>query len=159
MKEVKRPILVSACLLGIQCAYDGRGRIDPYVFAISTNETLIPICPEQLGGLSTPRPPAEIVNGTGADVLDGKASVVTINGEDTTINFLKGAEETVWIARLVGATSVILRPNSPSCGFDTIYDGSFSNHKINGDGVTTALLKREGIQIFNLKERNKIEDE
>jgi uncharacterized protein YbbK (DUF523 family) len=141
--------LISACLLGIRCAWDGQ---DVYkngeAIKLLNSETLIPVCPEQLGGLKTPRAPQEIQRGTGEDVLDGKCKVLNIDGEDVTREFISGAEETLKIARLFHIEEFIAKSRSPSCGCRKIYDGTFSRKLIDGDGVTTALLKRNGIRIM-----------
>jgi uncharacterized protein YbbK (DUF523 family) len=142
--------LISACLLGIKCAWDGQ---DIYksnkAIELSNSETLLPICPEQLGGLKTPRAPQEIQGGTGEDVLDGKCKVLNINGEDVTQEFINGAEETWKIVKLFRIEEFIGKSRSPSCGCGQIYDGTFSWELIDGDGVTTALLKRNGIRVIN----------
>jgi uncharacterized protein YbbK (DUF523 family) len=111
---------------------------------------LIPVCPEESGGLPTPRPPAEIVGGDGNDVLDGTAKVMTDDGTDVTEAFLKGAHHALEAAQSNGATHVILKARSPSCGCGDIYDGTFSGTLTSGDGVTTALLKRHGIIVTTL---------
>jgi uncharacterized protein YbbK (DUF523 family) len=140
--------LISACLLGIKCAWDGQ---DIYksdkAIELSNSEMLMPVCPEQLGGLKTPRAPQEIQGGTGEDVLDGKCKVLNINGEDVTQEFINGAEETLKIVKLFHIEEFIGKSRSPSCGCGQIYDGTFSRELIDGDGVTTALLKRNGIRV------------
>jgi uncharacterized protein YbbK (DUF523 family) len=140
--------LISACLLGIKCAWDGQ---DIYksdkAIELSNSEMLMPVCPEQLGGLRTPRAPQEIRGGTGEDVLDRKCKVININGEDVTQEFITGAEETLKIAKLFRIEEFIGKSRSPSCGCGQIYDGTFSRELIDGDGVTTALLKRNGIRV------------
>jgi len=140
--------LISACLLGIKCAWDGQ---DIYksdkAIELLKSETLIPVCPEQLGGLKTPRAPQEIQGGTGEDVLDRKCKVLNINGEDVTQEFITGAEETLKIAKLFRIEEFIGKSRSPSCGCGQIYNGTFSQKLVNGDGVTTALLKRNGIRV------------
>jgi len=140
--------LISACLLGIKCAWDGQ---DIYksdkAIELSNSEMLMPVCPEQLGGLRTPRAPQEIQGGVGEGVLDGKCKVLNINGEDVTQEFINGAEETLKIARLFHIEEFIGKSRSPSCGCGQIYDGTFSRQLIDGDGVTTALLKRNGIRV------------
>ena len=112
------------------------------------SETLMPVCPEQLGGLKTPRAPQEIQGGTGEDVLNRKCKVININGEDVTQEFINGAEETLKIVRLFHIEEFIGKSKSPSCGCGQIYDGTFSRKLIDGDGVTTALLKRDGISVI-----------
>lgn len=139
--------LCSACLLGVECASHGGDFMDEKVVELAEEETLIPVCPEQLGGLPTPRPIQEIQDATGEDVLDGNGTVENINGEDKTEAFLKGAEETLKIAELTGATEWISKSESPSCGCGEINDGSFSESFIEGDGVAVALLKRNGVKV------------
>jgi len=139
-------IIISACLVGINCKYNGKNNLAQWVKDLP--QTIVPVCPEQLGGLPTPRPPAEIILGDGSDVLDGKAKVITNTGKDVTKNFVTGADMTLKIARLVGAEKAILKSNSPSCGSCYIYDGSFTGKLGKGDGVTAALLKKNGIKVF-----------
>jgi len=131
--------LCSACLLGIKCRYDGKSKPDKKVLALARKETLIPVCPEQLGGLSTPRLPQEQ---KGDRVFNNE----TI---DVTKQFRRGAEETLRIAKLFNIKEAILKQKSPSCGCGEIYDGTFSGRTIKGDGVTTALLKKKGIKVIS----------
>ena len=139
MVKTKRNIkLCSACLLRIKCRYDGRSKSNKKVIKLAKREILIPICPEQLGGLSTPREPAE---------QRGK-KVFTKSGGDATENFKRGAKEVLKLAKLFGIKKVILKQRSPSCGCGQIYDGTFSEKLIKGDGVTAALLKRNGIEVL-----------
>ena len=141
--------LISACLLGIKCAWDGKDNYkSDKAIKLLDSETLIPVCPEQLGGLKTPRAPQEIQGGTGEDVLDGKCKVLNKNGEDVTQEFITGAEEALRIAKLFHVEDFIGKSKSPSCGCGQIYDGTFSQKLIAGDGVTTALLKRNGIGVI-----------
>ncbi len=145
--------LCSACLLGVKCAWHGEDRYrNEKAIELSRREKLIPVCPERLGGLSTPRPSAEIQNGSGEDVLDGKAKVLDKKGEDVTEQFLKGAQKVLEIARERGATNFIGKARSPSCGCGKIYDGTFSGKLVKGDGVTTALLKKNGVKIIPEKD-------
>jgi uncharacterized protein YbbK (DUF523 family) len=109
---------------------------------------LVPVCPEQLGGLATPRVPQEVQGGTGEDVLNGKCKVINKNGEDVTRQFIRGAEETLRIVRQLNIREFIGKSKSPSCGCGKIYDGSFSGRLIKGDRVTSALLQRSGIRII-----------
>jgi len=140
--------LISACLLGIKCAWDSQDNYkSDKAIELSNSETLTPVCPEQLGGLKTPRAPQEIQGGTGEDVLDGKCKVLNIDGEDVTQKFFTGAEETLKVAKLFHIQEFIGKSRSPSCGCGQIYDGTFSQKLIGGDGVTTALLKRNGIKV------------
>ena len=107
------------------------------------------VCPEQLGGLPTPRSACEIMDGTGEDVLDGKVKVLSREGKDVTEQFVLGAEEVLKIAKLYGIKKAILKARSPSCGSNVIYNGTFSSQKRKGNGVTVALLKRNGIEIVD----------
>jgi uncharacterized protein YbbK (DUF523 family) len=141
--------LVSACLIGIHCRFDGKDSLDNDVQRLVKEGKAVPVCPEQMGGLSTPRLPAEIVGGDGDDVLDGKAKVINIEGEDVTEAFIRGAEEALRAAKSVGATEAILKEKSPSCGSCVIYDGTFKGQKQAGSGVTAALLKRNGIHVVS----------
>jgi uncharacterized protein YbbK (DUF523 family) len=142
--------LISACLLGIKCTWDGTDKYrNANAVELLEDGTLIPVCPEQLGGLKTPRLPQEIQGGSGEDVLDGKCKVKNINGDDITQEFIRGAEETLRIAKLFKVSQFIGKSRSPSCGCGQIYDGTFSNEPIDGDGVTTALLKRNGVKVIS----------
>ncbi|MFH0949217.1 MAG: DUF523 domain-containing protein [Candidatus Aenigmatarchaeota archaeon] len=141
--------LCSACLLGIRCRYDEKIKPNEKVLDLTKNEVLIPICPEQLGGLPTPRADAEIKGGDGLDVLDGKAKVVEPDGNDVTEYFVKGAKEVLKLAKLYDIKEAILKQRSPSCGSGQMYDGTFSKSLIEGDGVTSALLKRNGIKVIS----------
>ncbi|HBT19969.1 MAG TPA: DUF523 domain-containing protein [Peptococcaceae bacterium] len=143
-------ILISACLIGINCKYNGGN--NALSFLDKLPKCIIPICPEQLGGLPTPRPQAEIVCGDGSDVLEGNAKVITKNGVDVTKNFIFGAEQTLKIAQFCGAKEAILKSHSPSCGSGFIYDGSFKGKLKKGDGVAAALLKKNGIKVITEKE-------
>jgi uncharacterized protein YbbK (DUF523 family) len=142
-------LLVSACLVGIPCQYDGSSCPYDQLQALATQGDVLPICPEVVGGLPTPRPPAEIRGGDGGDVLEGQARVVNIEGEDVTAQFLAGAQKALCIARRWGIKEAILKARSPSCGVGQIHDGSFSGRLVEGDGVTAALLKREGVLVRN----------
>ncbi len=140
-------ILVSACLLGVRCRYDGASKPDERAIALFRSGGAIPVCPEQLGGLTTPRVPCEIAAGSGEDVLDGRARVVDAQSVDRSAAFVRGAEETLRIAQAAGIVSAWLKSKSPSCGCAAIYDGRFAETLRPGDGVTTALLKRHGIDV------------
>ncbi|MFH1311234.1 MAG: DUF523 domain-containing protein [Nanoarchaeota archaeon] len=131
--------LVSACLLGIKCRYDCTSKPNEKILKLLETEVLIPVCPEQLGGLSTPRIPSE----------QKAIRVISRTGDDVTDNFNRGAEETLKIAQLYGIKETILKQRSPSCGSGQIYDGTFSGIIIEGDGVTTTLLKRYGINVIS----------
>ncbi|WP_055667610.1 DUF523 domain-containing protein [Desnuesiella massiliensis] len=141
-------ILVSACLCGINCKYNARNNYNENIYNLLEKGEAIPVCPEQLGGLTTPRACAEIVGGEGKDVLLNKAKVMNKDCLDLTGNFIKGAMETLKIAKALKVEKAILKSNSPSCGRGIIYDGSFSNKKIKGNGVTAELLLQEGIEVI-----------
>lgn len=143
-----KKILVSACLLGVNTKYNGKNNCNPQVLALEQKAVLIPICPEQLGGLPTPRLPVEIEHGDGNDVLGGQARVVTADGEECTANFLLGAQETLQLAVILGADAALLKARSPSCGYGEIYDGTFHGGKRRGNGVTATLLAQAGIPVF-----------
>ena len=129
--------LCSACLLGEKCRYDGGSKPNEKIIALSKKEKLIPVCPEQLGGLPTPREPAE----------QRAEKVFTISGKNVTLQFENGAKQVLKIAKQLGIKEAILKQRSPSCGAGQIYDGTFSGKIIRGDGVTTALLKKNGIKV------------
>lgn len=134
--------MVSGCLFGIRCRYDGGQCASPHIIHFSSKAKFIPFCPEQLGGLPTPRTPANIVGGDGRDVLCGRARVITKAGEDVTDAYKKGAEESLRLARLAGAKIAVLKGKSPSCGLNTPYCEKSSD---SGMGVTAALFHLSGI--------------
>ena len=144
--------IVSACLVGINCTYNNKDRTNNKLLKMFKKGELIPVCPEKLGGQSTPRPNAEISGGTGSDVLDGKAKVIEEDSSDVTDHFIRGANEVLKIVKKTKAKEVIFKERSPSCGLRKIYNGKFSNQLIKGSGVTTALLKRFGIAIISDEE-------
>ncbi len=150
-----KKIIISACLIGEKCRYNGLGSKSEAVTDRFEADSRIQICPEQLGGLPTPRPAAEIVGGDGEAVLNGRARVVTANGEDKTEAFLAGAYRALEIAQAHRATHALLKSKSPSCGCGKIYDGSFTGNLINGDGVTAALFRRHGIEIMTEEDLEK----
>jgi len=140
-------IVVSACLAGLNCRYDGKNMLDPEIARMVLEGQAISVCPECLGGLKVPRPPAEIKEGTGADVLDGRCNVMNIEGEDVTSNYLTGAYMTLDLAKSVNADKAILKKKSPSCGTEDIYNGAFTGDLRKGKGVTAELLQRNSIKI------------
>ena len=150
-------ILISACLCGIDCRYDGGSKLDEKATNLFKSGKAILVCPEQLGGMSTPRLSHEIIDGTGKDVLEGNAKVLSREGTDSTNEFIKGAEETLKIAKGCGAKIAILKARSPSCGFGTIYNGSFSGEKISGNGVAAELLFKNGIRVITEEDYEFIE--
>lgn len=145
-------ILVSACLLGINCKYSGDNNKNIKVIEYLKDREFTLICPEQLGGLSTPRHPAEINSLDGYAVLKGGSSVVNNEKENVTDCFLKGASESLKIAQIYNCKEAILKEGSPSCGANFIYDGTFSGTKKRGAGVTVALLRNNGIKVISEKE-------
>ncbi len=142
-------ILVSSCLAGMKVRYNGMDCLDETIRNWVEEKKAVMVCPEILGGLSIPREPAEIIGGTGEDVLCGNARVITKSGHDVTDMFIHGAHETLRIAKELGATTVVMKANSPSCGNGVIYDGNFNGRRIPGNGVAAALLKQEGIRILS----------
>ena len=137
-------VLVSACLAGINCRYEGDSRTVDAIRRLVREGKAIPVCPEQLGGLTTPRIPAGIVGGDGDGVIDGVCRVVAEDGTDVTAQYLCGAREVLEIAKLVCANSVILKQRSPACGWGQIWRGG---EVVEGNGVTAALLAREGFDV------------
>ena len=130
-------IHISACLLGISCRYDGDSKPHPLAGELARRHQLVPVCPEQLGGLPTPRPPAERRGDR----------VITRAGGDVTAQYRRGAEETWKLCRLLDCQAAVLKERSPSCGSGEIYDGTFTGTRISGDGVTTETLRAQGIRI------------
>lgn len=145
-------ILVSACLLGINCKYNGDNNKDLKVLEYLKDKEFIIVCPEQLGGMSTPRDSSEIIRLDGDAVINGETSVITNKRLDVTRKFKLGANETLKIAKLYNCTEAILKEGSPSCGSNYIYDGTFTGKKRDGIGVTTSLLKHNGIKVISEKE-------
>lgn len=143
---MKVKILVSACLLGENCKYNGGNNKNEDVIKLGEKFELVPVCPECFGGLPIPRVPSEL--------RDGRA--YSKDGEDLTEAFLSGAEQTLYIARECNAGVAVLKENSPSCGFGKIYDGTFSGKKIAGNGITAQLLYDNEIQIFGENEINRL---
>jgi uncharacterized protein YbbK (DUF523 family) len=146
-----KKILISACLLGQPVRYDGR-RVPlraPQLERWHQEEILVPFCAEVAGGLSIPRPSAEIAGGEGGDVLEARARVVNVEGLDVTAAFLAGAEQALKLALQERVCCAILKQNSPSCGSRWIYDGTFSKRKREGRGVCAALLEAHGIRVFD----------
>lgn len=140
---MKEKVLISACLLGINCKYSGDNNYNKELIdKLNEQYDLIPICPEIMGGLSTPRNPAEI--------RDRK--VFNNQGDEVTMNFQKGAEEALKIAKILNVNKAILKSKSPSCGKGLIYDGTFNNKLIEGNGITTDLLLKNKIQVISDKE-------
>ncbi|MFH0794390.1 MAG: DUF523 domain-containing protein [bacterium] len=139
--------LISACLVGMCTNLHGESNSHPLFEKLLREGKVIPFCPEQLGGLPTPRPASEIVGGDGEKVLEGKSRVIAKDGRDVTENFLCGARETLKLAQAVHADEAILQERSPSCGVHFAHDGDFGGNVIVGKGVTAALLEQEGFRV------------
>ena len=131
-------LLISACLLGCRCRYDGASKPQPWIAALAERHELVPVCPEQMGGLATPRPPAE---------RQGDR-VMTKEGADVTAQYRRGAEEALRLCRLFDCQAALLKERSPSCGCGSVYDGTFTGVLTAGDGVTAELLRAEGIPVY-----------
>lgn len=139
-------IIVSACLLGFNCRYDGEGRPDEDLLSSALRKLFVPVCPEQLGGLPTPRAPSGIIGGDGLDVLEGKSRIIDASGRDVTDCFLRGANEAMRIVELLEISTAIMKEKSPSCGVCHIKrNGSI----VRGTGVTSALLAKSGIRVIS----------
>jgi uncharacterized protein YbbK (DUF523 family) len=149
------PVLISSCLLGIACRYDGGHSRAEEIIEKAHEIQFIPICPEQLGGLSTPRAPSSIVKGDGNGVVSGHARVINSLGKDVTEAFMKGARESLKLAQLTGATKAIVKDKSPSCGLNTPYCDTDTGY---GLGVTAALLLKAGITIIEINPNEKNKD-
>jgi len=150
-------ILVSACLAGINCNYKGESKPNEKIIELIKRGKAIPICPEQLGGLTTPRSGARILSGNGDDVLDGKSKLITDDGQDVTQQYLRGAYETLRIAKEFDVSIAILKQGSPSCGNGYTQGGKEYRKLVEGDGVTTALLKKNGIKVYSEEDLEKEE--
>ena len=135
----QQKIICSACLMGVKCRYDGKSKANKKVLALVKKVILIPVCPEQLGGQTTPRKDAEQKGNR----------VIEKSGKDVTKYFLAGAKEVLRMAKILGIKKAILKQRSPSCGCGQIYDGTFSGKIIKGNGVTTKLLKKHNIKVFS----------
>lgn len=145
-------ILVSACLAGLDSKYNGKSNYNEYIERLVREGKAIMVCPEQMGGLPTPRDSCEIVCGVGGDVLEGKSKIIDSKGQNQTEKFLKGAEETLKVGRLYNIKKAILKSKSPSCGVGKIYDGTFSGKLTEGNGVTAELLVRNGFEVITEEE-------
>jgi uncharacterized protein YbbK (DUF523 family) len=147
---------ISACLVGENCRYDGGNCLRTTLEQLIQEGKAVSICPEVLGGLSTPRPPAEIIGGNGDDVLDGHARVVDIRGNDVTEEFVQGAYIAFKLIQQFRVTTIVLKENSPSCGSSAIYDGTFTGQKVVGFGVTAALFRKHGLNVINEQQVEKL---
>lgn len=153
-------IIVSACLVGFNCRYDQKAYSHPLLEQELKQGSLLPVCPEQLGGLPTPRIPSEICGGTARTLLleqdrpleEKTIQVVNRAGKNVTEQFLRGAREVARLAQVYGAKAAILKARSPSCGFGQIYDGSFTHRLVAGSGVTAELLHQQGVRVVTEEE-------
>lgn len=136
-------ILVSACLLGEPCRYDGRAKPSAAVQELAKCHRLVPVCPEVEGGLTTPRPPSEL------QVADAGQRVVNAEGVDVTVAFERGAEAACRLAEAEECAVAVLKSGSPSCGSETVYDGTFTGRMRRGEGVTAARLRERGIRVVD----------
>jgi len=154
MKEIPAEgrIVVSACLAGVACTHEAEAKTRDWAEQLVAEGRAVLVCPEVAGGLPIPRPAAEIQGGDGADVIGGRARVLSEEGADVTENYLAGARKATEAAREAGAGLAILKARSPSCGCGAIYDGSFRGELRRGDGVTAAMLKEEGIEVVSDQE-------
>ena len=143
---MKEKILVSACLMGVNCKYNGGNNYDPKVAEFLKDYEIVLICPEVMGGLPTPRVPSEIKDGR----------VVNKDGKDVTDFFVTGAEETLFLAKKYNIKKALLKTKSPSCGNGKIYDGTFTDTLTKGDGITAKLLKSKGIEVYSEDEIDKL---
>ncbi|MBS5645409.1 MAG: DUF523 domain-containing protein [Clostridiales bacterium] len=145
-------VMISACLAGKKCRYDGGAKPNQEILArIAGGEKFCLVCPECMGGLPIPREPAEIQGGTGADVLAGRACVISRDGKDVTAAYLAGAQKGLQMAKAKGADTVLLKSKSPSCGAGRIHDGSFSGRLVPGNGVFAELLMQNGIRVLEME--------
>ena len=143
--------LISACLCGVNCKYDGANNYNEKCNELFISGKAILICPEQLGGLTTPRVPSEL-QAKAKDILEGNGKVVTKEGMDVTKQFIKGAMEVVEIAKKLSISTAILKERSPSCGVNFVYDGSFNGNKVKGKGITAEMLNEIGIKTLSEKD-------
>ena len=141
MEKKTYEFAVSACLCGFPCRYDGKSKPDEKIKALYEEGRALPVCPEKLGGLKTPRTPCEIINGR----------VVSSDGEDRTNEYLLGSQRVLELCKKHGIKKAVLKQNSPSCGSTHIYDGTFSGTLIEGEGCLTALLRKNGIEVTGEK--------
>ena len=148
--------LISACLCGVNCKYNGLNNLNERCLELLRKGEALLVCPEQLGGLKTPRIPSEIL-GSAEKIIEFKeGKVISKEGTDVTKEFLKGAEEALKIVKEANIKKAILKEGSPSCGSNFVYDGSFTGNKIKGKGITAYLLEKEGIEIISETELNNL---
>ena len=140
--------IISACLCGVNCKYNGLNNYNEKCNELFISGKAILVCPEQLGGLSTPRVPSELQDNT-LNIIKKNGKILNKDGEDVTENLLKGAREVATIAKKLNIKKAILKEGSPSCGVNYIYDGTFTGNKIKGNGITTELLKALDIEVIS----------
>ncbi|SHM12055.1 Uncharacterized conserved protein YbbK, DUF523 family [Caldanaerovirga acetigignens] len=145
-------IIISACLAGFNTRYNGENSCNAVFEDLIRIKKAVPFCPEQAGGLPTPRMPAEIIGEDGFAVIKGKAVVLTKDGKNVTEYFIRGAKEMLKLAELIGADTAILKSKSPSCGCRFIYNGKFDGTLKEGMGVTAALLATYGLKVIDSDE-------
>lgn len=143
--------LISACLCGVNCKYNGANNFNEVCNELFKSGKAVLICPEQLGGLSTPRVPSEL-QGDASEVINNRGKVITKEGLDVTKEFIKGAKEVVEIAKKLPISVAILKEGSPSCGVNCVYDGNFNGKKIKGRGITAEMLNEMGIKVLSEKD-------
>lgn len=146
MKAEKEKLLVSACLLGTPCRYDGRMKKSDAVCALAERYELVPVCPEEAGGLPTPRTPSER--------RDGR--VFMRDGRDVTEEYRRGAEHALEVFRCAGCCAAVLKARSPACGCGAVYDGTFSGTLVPGDGVAAELLRANGVRVLTEEELSRL---
>ena len=139
-------ILISACLLGVKCRYDGAEKLNEAAMKLADKHELVPFCPEIYGGLATPRDPAEI--------RDGR--VYTCKGKDVTEEYEKGAQMALRVAKVLGCECAVLQDRSPSCGIGKVHNGLFDGGLVDGDGKTAELFRKEGIRLVRASEADKL---
>lgn len=147
MAKVK--VLLSACLAGVNCVYDGTNKFHPVFFRMHKKGDAVLFCPEALGGMKVPHSASEISGGGGLDVIEGRGKVFSKDGKDVTVFFVEGARKTLALAVKKGIKKAIMKSKSPSCGCGRIFDGTFTKNLVPGDGVTAALLKKSGLAIVS----------
>ncbi|MGM0599793.1 MAG: DUF523 domain-containing protein [Candidatus Rifleibacteriota bacterium] len=157
MQVSNKIVLISACLAGVECNYKAKassawqkGLQSFFRQACQNGILFVPICPEQLGGLPTPRDPSEL-QGSAKQILAGQEKIISNKGKDVSNNFIKGAMQAAHFAKLYSARFAILKSKSPSCGSSQVYDGTFSGQLIDGRGITSEVLLANGLKIFNEK--------
>jgi len=150
---VKKNLLVSACLVGINCRFDGKNQKNLNVMQLAKYYNLIPVCPEQLGGLPTPRPASWFIKGNGVDTNKGLNNMQNEDGKNVSQNFKNGAKEALTICKLLDIKNAILKENSPSCGLKKIY---LKEKLVDGMGVTAAILLKNGIDVMSENEIGKL---